>query len=82
MSNKTGFITSLTTGLLLVYTVMASLSFEFFVIFALFLIVSALTIVMVITILKDTSNLSGKKFDDYFYEDSPLRRIDKDKLLS
>ncbi len=78
MSKKAGFIISITTGLLLVYTVMASLSFGFFIIFGLFLIVSVLTILMVITILMDTSNLSGKKFDDYFYEDSPGGRINRD----
>lgn len=65
-------------GLVMIYTVMGALSVAFFIVFLLFLVVSALTIVMVITILKDTSNLSGRKFDDYFYEDSPMQRIAKD----
>ena len=74
MSKKTELIISITTGLLLVYTVMAALPIAFFIVFFLFLIVSALTILMVITVLKDTSNLSGKKFDNYFYEDSSIKR--------
>ncbi len=78
MSKKTEFMVGITTGLLLIYTVLASLPVAFALVFLMFLIVSAFTIIMVITILKDTSNLSGKKFDDYFYEDAPMKRIAKD----
>ena len=65
---------SITTGLLLVYTVMAALPIAFAVVVFLFLVVSVLTIWMVIAILKDTSHLSNKKFDDYFYEDSSIKK--------
>jgi hypothetical protein len=78
MSKKSEFLIGLTTGLVLVYTVMGTLPVTFLIVFALFLVVSGLTIVMVITILKDTSNLSGRKFDDYFYEDSSAKRIAKE----
>jgi hypothetical protein len=78
MSKKTEFLVGITTGLLLIYTVLASLPVAFAIVFILFLIVSSLTILMVITILKDTSNLSSKKFDDYFYEDAPMKRIAQD----
>jgi purine-cytosine permease-like protein len=74
MRKKTEYLISITTGLLLVYTVMAALPIAFAVVFFLFLVVSALTIWMVIAILKDTSHLSNKKFDDYFYEDNTSRR--------
>jgi len=74
MRKKTEFLISITTGLLLVYTVMAALPIAFAVVFFLFLVVSALTIWMVIAILKDTSHLSDKKFDDYFYEDFSSKR--------
>jgi membrane protein implicated in regulation of membrane protease activity len=74
MDKKTEFLISITTGLLLVYTVMAALPIAFAIVFFLFLVVSALIIWMVIAILKDTSRLSDKKFDDYFYEDSSIKR--------
>jgi uncharacterized membrane protein SpoIIM required for sporulation len=74
MHKKTEFLISITTGLLLVYTVMAALPIAFGIVFFLFLVVSGLTIWMVIAILKDTSHLSNKKFDDYFYEDSSIRK--------
>jgi len=74
MSKKTELLVGITTGLMVVYTIMGALSFVFSIVFFLFMIVSALMIWMVITVLKDTSNLSGKKFDDYFYEDSPVNR--------
>jgi len=71
---KTEFLISITTGLLLVYTVMAALPIAFAVVVFLFLVVSALTIWLVIAILKDTSHLSDKNFDDYFYEDSSIKK--------
>lgn len=74
MHKKTEFLISITTGLLLVYTVMAALPIAFAIVFFLFLFVSGLTIWMVIAILKDTSHLSDRKFDDYFYEDTPTKR--------
>jgi membrane protein implicated in regulation of membrane protease activity len=74
MNKKTEFLISITTGLLLVYTVMAALPIAFAIVFFLFLVVSGLTVWMVIAILKDTSQLSDKKFDDYFYEDSSIKR--------
>lgn len=78
MSKKTELIISITTGLLLLYTAMGSLSVAFFIIFSLFLILSVLIIVMAMTILKDTSNMSGKKFDNYYYEDSQVKRTSED----
>jgi hypothetical protein len=74
MRRKTEFLISITTGLLLVYTVMAALPIAFAIVFFLSLVVSALTIWMVIAILKDTSHLSDKKFDDYFYEDTSIKK--------
>jgi len=74
MQKKTEFLISITTGLLLVYTVMAALPIAFAIVFFLSLVVSALTIWMVIAILKDTSHLSDKKFDDYFYEDTSIKK--------
>ncbi|MFM8911995.1 MAG: hypothetical protein ACKOE6_03610 [Flammeovirgaceae bacterium] len=74
MSKKTEYLIGITTGLLLVYACLATLPTAFAVIFLLFLITSGFTIWMVITILKDKSGMSGKKFDDFFYEDSGIQR--------
>jgi Flp pilus assembly protein TadB len=75
MSKKTEYLIGISTGLLLIYTVLATLPISFAVIFLLFLATSAFTIWMVITILKDKSNLSNKKFDDFFYEDTAARQV-------
>jgi hypothetical protein len=45
----------------------------FALVFGLFLIVSGLFVWMVITILKDP-HPSSRTFDEYFYEDSDVRR--------
>jgi hypothetical protein len=74
MSRKVELLISTTTGLLLVYTVMASLSISFAIVFFLFMSVAGLTIWMVVAVLKDTSNMSGKKFDNYFYEDVSIKK--------
>ncbi len=74
MSKKTEYLIVTSTGLLLVYTVLAALPITFALIFLLFLATSVFTIWMVITILKDKTNLSSKKFDDFFYEDSGIQR--------
>lgn len=74
MSKKTEHLIVTSTGLLLVYTVLAALPITFALIFLLFLATSVFTIWMVITILKDKTNLSSKKFDDFFYEDSGIQR--------
>ncbi|MFM8850158.1 MAG: hypothetical protein ACKOE5_07170 [Cytophagales bacterium] len=75
MSKKTEYLIGISTGLLLIYTVLTALPISFAVIFLLFLATSAFTIWMVISILKDKSNLSHKKFDDFFYEDAAARRV-------
>jgi hypothetical protein len=52
----------------------ATLPISFAVVFTLFMFTSAITIWMVIAILKDKHNVSHKKFDDFFYEDSTTPR--------
>jgi hypothetical protein len=74
MSKKTELLIAISTGLLLVYTAMATLPIAFAAIFLLFLVTSGFTIWMVVTILKDKSKLSHKKFDDFYYEDSGIQR--------
>jgi hypothetical protein len=61
------------TGILLVYVVFASLPVPFMLVFALFLIATAVFLWMVITILKDPRP-SNRTFEEYFYEDSDIRR--------
>ncbi|MFM7851457.1 MAG: hypothetical protein ACKO96_05935 [Flammeovirgaceae bacterium] len=74
MSKKVEYLIVTATGLLLVYSVVATLPIAFAVVFAMFIVTSTITIWMVIAILKDKHNLSHKKFDDFFYEDSTTQR--------
>ena len=76
MSKKTEYLIGLSSALLLIYAVLSALSISFAVIFLSFLVTSTFTVGMVIAILKDKSNLSNKKFDDFFYEDSATRRAE------
>lgn len=71
--NRATTAISWTTGILLIYVVFASLPVPFALVFGLFLIVSGLFVWMVITILKDP-HPSTRTFDEYFYEDSDVRR--------
>jgi hypothetical protein len=69
---KVNTIIFITTGLLLVYVIAASVSENFAFIFLLFLITSALFLYMVICILKDAPP-SKRSFDEYFYDDSDIK---------
>ncbi|WP_276372782.1 hypothetical protein [Chryseolinea sp. H1M3-3] len=73
MGNKSQNAISIVTGMLLIYLVAASLPMVFAIVFWLFLLTTAGLIWMVITVLKDTTNLSGRTFDEYFYEDAEYR---------
>jgi hypothetical protein len=73
MKGTSALSVSITTGLLLIYVVFASLPFHFGIIFTLFLITSASLLWMVYRILTDTSVPVQKKFDDYFYQDADFR---------
>jgi hypothetical protein len=74
MKGSSAFSVSVTTGLLLIYVVFASLPFHFGVIFALFLITSGSLLWMVYKILTDTTAPVKKNFDDYFYQDADIRK--------
>jgi len=69
---KTQSIISATTGLVLVYCVVASLSENFALVFLLFIAVLSMFFYMVIVILKDAPP-SNKKFDQYFYDDADIK---------
>jgi hypothetical protein len=69
MRNKAASAITTVAGMLLVYVVAASLPIYFGIIFLLFLIAMGGLFWMVYTVLTDTSNLSGKTFDEHFYED-------------
>lgn len=69
MRNKTANSISIVTGMLLVYVIAASLPISFGIIFLFFLLTTAGLLWVVYTVLTDTSNLSGKTFDEHFYED-------------
>ncbi len=73
MGNKSQNAISIVTGILLVYIVAASLPLTFAIVFWLFLMTTGGLIWLVFTVLKDTTNLSGKTFDEYFYEDAEYR---------
>ncbi len=74
MKTKTSYSVGITTALLLVYVVAVNVSLTFAVIFFLFLLTTASLWWMVYSVLTDKSNLSGKTFDEYFYEDTAERR--------
>jgi len=65
---------AVTTLFLLVYAVFASLPLPYGIIFLFFLITTAGLFWMVYSILTDTNDLSGKTFEEYFYEDSDQKR--------
>jgi hypothetical protein len=69
---KVKTIIGITTGMVFIYVITASLSGNFSFIFLLFLICTVLFFYMVITILKDGTP-SHKKFDDYFYDDVDIK---------
>jgi hypothetical protein len=73
MGNKSQNAISIVTGMLLIYIVAASLPMAFAIVFWLFLLTTGGLIWMVFTVLKDTTNLSGRTFDEYFYEDAEYR---------
>jgi hypothetical protein len=69
---KVNTIISITTCMLLVYTVAASVSGNFVLVFLLFSITTALFFYMVISILKDASPFEHT-FDEYFYDDADIK---------
>lgn len=73
MKGSAALSVSITTGLLLVYVVFASLPFHFGIIFALFLLTSASLLWMVYRILTDTTAPVRKTFDEYYYQDEDIR---------
>ena len=70
MSIKTQRTVSITTCLVVVYVTLTQLAVPLAIIFFALLTCIAGLLCMVYTILKDTSNLSGKTFNDHFYEDA------------
>jgi hypothetical protein len=69
MDSKSTNSISIVTALVIVYVVITNLSVPFAIVFGFFLLSVAGLLWMVVAILKDTSNLSGKTFDEHFYED-------------
>ena len=69
MSSKSTNCISIVSALVMVYVITTNLSVPFAIVFGFFLLSIAGLFWMVIVILKDTSNLSGKTFDKHFYED-------------
>ncbi|MGE0772501.1 MAG: hypothetical protein AB7K37_12365 [Cyclobacteriaceae bacterium] len=59
----------LTTAVLIIYVVLASLQFPFAWVFLLLTVLTGLLIWMVLSILKDTSDPVTKKFEDQLYLD-------------
>ena len=70
MKNSTINIITLTTCVMLIYVTFIHLPVSLVIIFLLFLATITSLLWMVYAILTDTTNLSGKKFDDHFYEHS------------
>jgi hypothetical protein len=73
MRSKTKYLIGGVTISLLVYLLSINLEVTFSVIFFLFLITTVGLWWMVYAILTDTSNLSGRTFDEYFYEDADYK---------
>jgi hypothetical protein len=69
---KTKSIIFATTGLVLIYCVVASLSENFALVFLLFVAVLSLFFYMVFVILKDAPP-PNKTFDQYFYDDADIK---------
>lgn len=70
MKTKAIYSVAITTALLLIYVLYANLPLPFSIVLLAFLITTASLFWMVYSILTDTTDLSGKIFDEYFYEDS------------
>jgi hypothetical protein len=70
MKSKTRYSILITTTLLVMYIIFAHMPFPYALILLLFLMTSGSLLWMVYAILTDTTDLSDKTFDDYFYEDS------------
>jgi uncharacterized membrane protein YqjE len=73
MSDKTRYVITVVTTLLVVYLISIRFEATLALVFSLFLLTTIGLWWMVYTILKDTSHLSGKTFDEYFYEDGDRR---------
>lgn len=74
MDKNATFSASVATATLLVYVVFATLPIHFAIIFSLFALANGVFFWMVYRVLTDTSVPVNKKFDDFFYQDSDLRR--------
>ena len=73
MAGKTKSIIYIVTGVLVIYVICANLGLSFGIVMLLFLLAFFGLLWMVYSILIDNSNLSGKTFDDYFYEDEDFK---------
>jgi hypothetical protein len=73
MKERTKHAIILTTIMLVVYLFSVHLDVAFPIVFLFFLITLVGLCWMVVTILRDNSNLSSKTFDDHFYEDADLK---------
>lgn len=70
MERKTKYSIAVTTSLLLVYAICVVLPVWYGIIFSLFLITSISLLWMVYDILTDTTSLTNKTFEQYYYEDT------------
>jgi uncharacterized membrane protein YqjE len=73
MRDRTRNIITVVTTLLVIYVIAVRLEATLALVFALFILTTVGLWWMVYTILTDTTNLSGKTFDEYFYEDGNRR---------
>ena len=73
MRNRTRNLIVAVTTLLVTYVMSIRFEATLLIVFSLFMLTTAGLSWMVHAILTDTTNLSGKKFDDYFYEDGERR---------
>jgi len=73
MAGKTKSIFYIVTGVLVIYVICANSGLTFGIVMLLFLLSFVGLLWMVYSILTDDSNLSGKTFDDYFYEDEDFK---------
>ena len=73
MKNSTRNIIIAVTTLLVIYVMSIRFEATMTIVFSLFILATMGLGWMVYAILTDTANLSGKKFDDYFYEDGERR---------
>lgn len=75
MKTKALYSIAITTTLLLIYVVYANLPLPFSIVLIVFMITTASLFWMVYSILNDTTDLSGKTFDEYFYEDADKKPV-------